>query len=192
MTQDTRHGANRGDTETSESGNAAISLSRASSFRFPASSSAFSLVEVTMAMGVAAFCLISLFGLLPVGLNSNQVAVEQTVAAGFANAIVADLRASGTNAMSPTYSIPLTSGAPTFYLDESGGATAIGSGPNHGGAFPSRYRASVFITPPAAGQRAATTIRILMTWPASADPAPATAAKNYAGSYGILTALDRN
>jgi len=191
MTQDT---ANRRDTETSERGNAVMSLSRASSFRFPASSSecAFSLVEITVAMGVAAFCLISLFGLLPVGLNSNQIAVEQTVAAGFANAIVADLRASGTNAKSATYGIPLTSGTQTFYLDESGSPTAIGSGPTNSGAFPSRYRASVFITPPAVGQRAATTARILMTWPASADPSPATAPKNYAGSYEILTALDRN
>ncbi|HEV2841922.1 MAG TPA: hypothetical protein VGW39_11395 [Chthoniobacterales bacterium] len=31
----------------------------------------FSLVEVTLALGVASVCLIAIFGLLPVGLRTN-------------------------------------------------------------------------------------------------------------------------
>jgi uncharacterized protein (TIGR02598 family) len=32
----------------------------------------FSLVEVTLALGIAAFCLIALFGLMPVGVQTNR------------------------------------------------------------------------------------------------------------------------
>ena len=41
---------------------------------------AFSLVEVTLALGVAAFCLIAVFGLLLVGVQTNQRATSQTAA----------------------------------------------------------------------------------------------------------------
>jgi hypothetical protein len=57
------------------------------------STAAFSLVEVTLALGVAAFCLIALFGLLPIGLKTDQSAIRQTTANGILSAIVADLRA---------------------------------------------------------------------------------------------------
>jgi len=52
---------------------------------------AFSLIEVTIALGIAAFCLITVFALLPIGINTNQNAFEQTAAAGIATAIAADL-----------------------------------------------------------------------------------------------------
>ena len=42
--------------------------------------SAFSLVEVTLALGVAAFCLIAVFGLIPVGVQTNRNATSQTAA----------------------------------------------------------------------------------------------------------------
>ena len=50
-------------------------------------SAAFSLVEVTLALGVAAFCLIAVFGLLPVGVNSDQTSIQQTAAASLATSI---------------------------------------------------------------------------------------------------------
>jgi hypothetical protein len=54
---------------------------------------AFSLVEVTLALGVAGFCLIAVFGLMPVGLKSQQASVQQTTANAIISAVVADLRA---------------------------------------------------------------------------------------------------
>ena len=39
---------------------------------------AFSLVEVTLALGIAAFCLIAVFGLMPVGVQTNRNAISQT------------------------------------------------------------------------------------------------------------------
>src|SRR5438874_13764949 len=40
----------------------------------------FSLVEVTLALGVAAFCLLVLLGLLPTGLKTQQSGIQQTTA----------------------------------------------------------------------------------------------------------------
>jgi type II secretory pathway pseudopilin PulG len=40
----------------------------------------FSLVEVTLALGVAAFCLLVLLGLLPTGLKTQQGSIRQTTA----------------------------------------------------------------------------------------------------------------
>src|SRR5438552_368100 len=39
---------------------------------------AFSLVEVTIALGVAAFCLLVLLGLLPAGAKTQQNSIQQT------------------------------------------------------------------------------------------------------------------
>ena len=39
---------------------------------------AFSLVELTLAIGIAAFCLITIIGLIPVGVQTNRNATSQT------------------------------------------------------------------------------------------------------------------
>src|SRR5438094_8087654 len=57
------------------------------------SRAAFSLVEVTLALGIAAFCLIAVFGLIPVGVQTNRNATSQTAATNIMAAVVADLRA---------------------------------------------------------------------------------------------------
>jgi len=53
----------------------------------------FSLVEVTFALGVAAFCLIVLLGLLAVGLKTQQASMQQTTANAIMSMILGDLRA---------------------------------------------------------------------------------------------------
>jgi type II secretory pathway pseudopilin PulG len=53
----------------------------------------FSLVEVAIALGVAAISLIVLMGLLPAGLKTQQNSAEQTVANGVMTEILGDLRA---------------------------------------------------------------------------------------------------
>ncbi len=53
----------------------------------------FSLVEVTLALGIAAFCLIAVFGLMPIGVQTNRNAASQTAATNIISAVVADLRA---------------------------------------------------------------------------------------------------
>lgn len=54
---------------------------------------AFSLVELTLALGVAAFCLIGVFGLMPVGVQTNRNSTSQSGAVNIMAAVVADLRA---------------------------------------------------------------------------------------------------
>src|SRR5262249_5690344 len=58
---------------------------------------AFSLVEVTLALGIAAFCLIAVFGLIPVGVQTTRNATSQTAATNIMAAVVADLRATPTS-----------------------------------------------------------------------------------------------
>ena len=54
----------------------------------------FSLVEITVALGVAAFCLLSVFGLLATGLQTQRSSVQQTTATQVLSIFAADLRAS--------------------------------------------------------------------------------------------------
>jgi uncharacterized protein (TIGR02598 family) len=53
----------------------------------------FSLVEITLALGVAAVCLIAVMGLLPVGLKTQQASVSQTKANAVISQVIDDLRA---------------------------------------------------------------------------------------------------
>ena len=57
------------------------------------SAAGFSLVEITLALGVAAFCLLTVFGLVPVALKTQQAAVQQTTANEIMATILGDLRA---------------------------------------------------------------------------------------------------
>jgi type II secretory pathway pseudopilin PulG len=54
---------------------------------------AFSLVEVTLALGVAAFCLIAVLGLLPASLKTQQASIQQTTANEIISQIYSVLRA---------------------------------------------------------------------------------------------------
>jgi len=55
----------------------------------------FSLVEVALAIAIAVFCLVTIMGLLPVGLTSGQATAGETAANGILNEVLADLRATG-------------------------------------------------------------------------------------------------
>src|SRR5438309_3996056 len=74
---------------------------------------AFSLVEVTLALGVAAVALIAIFGLLVTGAQTNHTAVEQSASSDILTAVAADLRATpktsppGGATPSPQYKINL-------------------------------------------------------------------------------------
>jgi len=57
------------------------------------SAAGFSLVEVTLALGVAAFALTAILGMLPVGLKTQQSGVNQTKANAIVSQIIDDLRA---------------------------------------------------------------------------------------------------
>ena len=55
--------------------------------------SAFSLVEIVIALGVAAFAFVAVLGMLPVGLKTQQASVQQTTANAILSQIIDALRA---------------------------------------------------------------------------------------------------
>ena len=81
---------------------------------------AFSLIEVTLALGIAAFCLIAVFGLMPVGVQTNRNATSQTAATNIMAAVVADLRATPTTKNTSAQFGIVFGTAKTLYFDGTG------------------------------------------------------------------------
>jgi uncharacterized protein (TIGR02598 family) len=147
--------------------------------RLTFTAAAFSLVEVTLALGIAAFCLIAVFGLMPVGVQTNRNATSQTAATNIMAAVVADLRAtpktSGTwTGTSSQFNIAL--GTDTRLYFDGAGQASISLGTD------SRYQLNV--TFPTAGYLTYADLKV--TWPAAATPT------NAGGSVEMFAAFDRN
>ena len=135
--------------------------------------SAFSLVEVTLALGIAAFCLITVFSLVPVAVLTNRNATSQTAATNIMASLVADMRAT-TSLTSPQYGITLGT-AKTLYFNSAGQfTTSLGAN--------SRYRASITF-PWTSGSTYGADLKV--TWPAPAITMPS-------GSTEMFAAFDRN
>ncbi len=146
---------------------------------FPAG---FSLVEVTLALGVAAFCLIALLGLLPLGMQTSQSAFSQTAAASILSSVVADLRATArSNPTSRQYDITFGT-AKLLYVDDQGRVVT----PTDSNAAP-RFRVMITFPTGPEGVFAPTFVSLKITWPALADPAVTPAA----GFVETFAALDR-
>ena len=139
---------------------------------------AFSLVEVTLALGIAAFCLIAVIGMIPVGVQTSRGATSQTAATNIMAAVIADLRATPTT-MNSSAQFGLsfaTSGTQTRYLDGSGtSSTSLTAN--------SRYRLDVTWKSAPTGLRYAD---VKVSWPAAATAA------NASGSTEMFAAFDRN
>jgi uncharacterized protein (TIGR02598 family) len=151
---------------------------------------AFTLVEVTLALGMAAISLTVVFALLPVGLQTSYSATEQAASNDILAAVIADLRATaptsprGNSAISAQFGIdiPGNSGGSestvTLYFDSQDRVLPSPDG--------SRYRLTATFLPNGGEPRAATLVNLKMTWPAPAEPA------NALGSAEAFIALDRN
>jgi uncharacterized protein (TIGR02598 family) len=137
---------------------------------------AFSLVELTLALGIAAFCLLTIVALVPIAVLANRNATSQTAATNIMAAVIADMRAAETTG-SPSQQYGITLGTPkTLYFDGAGQAATLLS-PN------SRYRISITFPLSPSGLSYAD---INTTWPAAATPANAT------GSAEMFAAFKRN
>jgi uncharacterized protein (TIGR02598 family) len=141
-----------------------------------ASHRAFSLVEVTLALGIAAFCLIAVFGLMPVGVQTNRNATSQTAATNIMAAAVADLRATPTTTnISPQFVITFGTNKTLFFDGTGQFATFLGAN--------SRYQLNITWNAAPSGLRYAD---FKVTWPAAANTA------NASGSVETFAAFDRN
>ena len=166
---------------------------------------AFSLVELTLAIGIAALCLVTVFALVPIAVLTNRNSTSQTAAANIAALTVADLRAAKV-ASSPMLGITIPTNptslpqflspdvVPCFgghtsiasqvrYFDSQGQATGLFSSS-------SLYRLTVtFVKNAAATAMAgAMYVNVKVTWPAAIDPCVTTTS----GSVEMFAALDRN
>lgn len=152
---------------------------------------AFSLVEVTLALGIAAISLLAIFTLLPVGIKTNQIAIEQTASTDVLSAIAADLRSTpvttprGGATTSPRFTINVpanpvgsSTSATLFFTTEGQFSPSLTTN--------SRYRVTVTFLPNGNGTRTATLVDLKATWPAAATIA------NAAGAAEMFVALDRN
>jgi hypothetical protein len=174
--------------------------------RKPPLTTAFSLVEVTLALGIAAFCFLAVFGLMPVGVQTNRSATSQTAATNIIALAVADLRAPKPGQVSPMFTfimptdprnppefvppdvVPCSGGQTSNtsqirYVDSQGQAsTSINS--------TSRYRLIVTFVKNTTATAAtdATYVNVKVTWPAAIDPCGITPG----GSVEMFAALDRN
>lgn len=147
--------------------------------RYPPSYAGFTLVEVVLALGVAAVSLLAIFGLLATGLQVNHTSTEQTASMEILTAVVSDLRATPapTN-VSLQFGITIPNNT-TLYFD------AVGR-PSGTLSSDSRYRMVITFLP-STGGRTATQVNLRITWPAGADP---TSPKTHASE--LFVALDRN
>ena len=170
------------------------------------SQAGFSLVEVVIAIGVTAFCLIPISGLLLVGTHTTQNSGQQAVAASIGAEVATALQATDSqgHAYLPEASsdsdsnpgmvfqiqVPPVGNGPspepvTIYMDEDGNASNA--------PLPTtRYAVTLFFTPPAnVGQKNATLAQIMVTWPGQSQAAGAWPT-TYQGSWETETALNIN
>ena len=157
----------------------------------------FSLVEVTLALGIAAFCLIAVFGLIPVAALTNRNATSQTRATNITAAVIADLRATPkTNSASLQFAIPFFTTNTTRYFDSQGQCSCDSAGtqrPNPltrtcsaswSPALQPRYRVTITWS----GSTSLPYADLKVTWPAEVDPTTTTPS----GSTEMFAAFDRN
>jgi len=151
---------------------------------------AFTLVEVTIALGVVVFCLVSVFGLLAVGTNLSQISIDQTAAVNILTQVSSDLNATpnpvpknSTAQTSTVFNVVIpasgtaTSTTPTtLYIGDDGQPTTATN--------TARYQLNIWTTGSSATTQE-TTARLLISWPAQA------AYTNAQGSVESLIAINR-
>ncbi len=149
--------------------------------------SAFSLVELTFALGVAGFCLVAALGLMPVGVRTNRNATSETAATNIMAAVLSDLRATpNANDTSSQFCIPLGTSR-TLYFDSAGRCSTDSAGSTNpcgtswSPALNTRYQLNITWN----GSTALRYADLKVTWPAPATTANAT------GSVEIFAAFDR-
>lgn len=87
---------------------------------FHTGSQAFSLVEVTLALGIISFGLIAIMGLIPKGLGIVKESADEAVALNILSAVSSDLQCVGSNE-TLSYKIPVgTANSGKGYFDGDG------------------------------------------------------------------------
>lgn len=123
---------------------------------------AFSLVEIAVALGVATFSLVAVFGLLPIGVKTNHNAISQSSSASIIAAVFGDLRATP-KASATSIQFGIAFGTAKILYFDGDGAFSNSVTAN------SRYRLSVTFPTNPSGPVGATFAHLKVTWPAAAS-----------------------
>ena len=98
--------------------------------RHHTSKAGFSLIEVVIALGIFAFCIVAIVGLLPVGMNSVRSVSNENNAIHIASSIEGIWQVAPTNKSIANSAFPITNlyigvtnNAPPFYFNEFGEQT---------------------------------------------------------------------
>lgn len=153
----------------------------------------FSLVETAIALSITSFCMLSLIGLIPVGLLHYQHADNQSIIVNLTTSVVRDLESTPLSSTSlqtsPRFQFivpygggPIDQTPQTAYVDGSGAPTKGLSDAN------TLYRLSVSFFPPSGGLKTSTMARVMVSFPARAD----TATGKYTSMFQTMISLDRN
>ncbi len=163
----------------------------------------FSLVEVTLALGVAAFCLVAVLGLLPTSLRTQQASIQQTTANQIISTIFSDLRADvrlppgleskvcGEDPNEPCAWRDLhghwrnVAAPDTLYFTNEGKQTGNINGDPPGDAV---FRAKITYYGPPVPEYTTSLAHIKVSWPAQVDPATGGVP---AGSVQTFVAVNR-
>jgi len=152
----------------------------------------FSLVEVTLALGVAAICLILLLGLLAVGIKTQQSGAQQTIANQIMTVLLSDLRADlrlppgqasheGDSGFGLHGHWAQMFAPDTLWFNQQGDWLQLNGNAPAGATFRAKI---TYFHPPNISTSAAI---IVVSWPAQADPATTTPA----GSVQQFIAVNR-
>ena len=144
---------------------------------------------MTIALGIAGFCLVVLLGLLPIGLKSNQAAIQQTLGNNILSSVAADLKTTpptsprGAATNSPQFGIPIPANPVNAATSQTLFFTGEGQTNTQAQA---RFRLTVTFSTNGPGARTATLANVKISWPAAA------AVANASGTAETFVALDRN
>jgi uncharacterized protein (TIGR02598 family) len=139
--------------------------------------SAFSLVEVTLALGVAAFALVAVLGLLPAGIQTNQASIQQTTANAILSQVITDMRSAprfppGLGVATKQFTHPFPN-APSqkntvpLYFHNDGSPSGPASDATTADADTTFYATVTFLS--GTGGRAATLYDVKVAWPYAAS-----------------------
>jgi len=149
------------------------------------STKGFSLVEVTLALGLVTFCLIAIFSLLPAGLNSARDSAEEAGAGALVSQIAVQIRAAKTNAGGQfVMGDPI---AGSFSYGSSQAFTNSYSLAGTPGVSSPRYVARIQLQAPANALSAGTAL-ISLAWPAAGPVTWNAAQTNWANARRSLSA----
>ena len=157
----------------------------------------FSLVEIVIALGVAAFALVAIMGMLPMGLKTQQASIQQTTANEIMAAILNDLRADvvlppgqaskeqdsgfGLHGHWALVAVPDT----LFFNNVGNQAGSVAQGTFPPAPSDAVFRAKItYLFPPTATTSVA---NVIVTWPAQVDPTTGLPV----GSVGTYIAVNR-